>query len=266
MAFGFYKVPIVAGQPQAGGFTNAANFHYMVANSATLATPQAVAPWTSPFKNQPFANYTDLTAWLNDMIAANVVLLGDATLADLTFVYDAVQAKIYIQTPAPQAGFAYQIALPGDPNMVAAINTYKTTILPGGNGDLNGQYSLASRVGFVYPVMIPTLLAGVCVAGGGELWPNSSPNLVFTQTVNLRSSIAQGSSVSSNNDHDLLAVVGISAPPLGVTLYQAKTEAHLRRIAAAVYQIDIQMTDDNDEPFYLPDSANVNVELQFFYR
>lgn len=266
MAFGFYKVALVVGQPPAGAFTNPANFHYMVANSYNLAGGQAVAPYVTPFKNQPLATYTDMAAWLNEMVAANVVLLGDPVLAELTFVYDAVMSKIYIETPAAQAGFAYQVALPGDPNLIAAVDNYKAAILPGGNGDLDGRYSLSSRVGFAYSVMSPVLLDGVCVIGGGELYPNSAPDLVFTQNVNVRSSIAQGSSVSSNNDHDLLAVLPVPAPPLGVSLYQAKTENPLRRVAPSIFQVDIQLTDDNDEPFYLPDNAIVNVELHFLYK
>jgi hypothetical protein len=269
MAFGFYKAPLVGGVggvPAAGAFTNVANFHYMVANAASLPGTQAVAPWTTPFKNQPLDNYTDMTAWLNNMVAANAAFLGDADLLDLTFVYDQAQAKIYIDTPIAQNAFAYQIALPGDPNMVAAIANYQAAILPGGAPDLNGQFSLATRVGFAYSVVSPTLLAGVAVVGGAELWPNSSPNLVFTQTVFLRSSIAQGSSLSSNNDHDLLATIPISVPPLGVSLYQAKTEQPLRRVAKQIFQIDVQMTDDNDQPYYLPDSATVNTELLFLYK
>jgi hypothetical protein len=269
MAFGFYKAALVGGVggvPAAGAFTNVANFHYMVGNAASLPGTQAVAPWTTPFKNQPLDNYTDMTAWLNDMVAANAFVLGDATLLDLTFVYDQAQAKIYIETPIAENAFAYQIALPGDPNMIAAVANYKSVILPGAAPDLNGQFSLATRVGFAYSVVSPVLLTGVAVVGGEELWPNSSPNLVFTQTVFLRSSVVQGSSESSNNDHDLLVTVPISAPPLGVTLYQAKTEQPLRRVAKQLFQIDIQMTDDNDQPYYLPDSAIVNTELYFLYK
>jgi len=269
MAFGFYKVALVGGQPPAGAFTNPANFHYMVANSAMLRGLQAVAPWIGPgarpFKNQPIANYAAFAAYLNDMAAANAAFLGDPVLAELTFVYDPITAKIYIETPGAQSGFAYQIGLPNDPNLIAAVNNYKAAILPGGAPDLNGKYNLATRVGFAYSTMSPVLLDGICVAGGGQLWPNSSPNLVFTQDVFLYSSVVQGSSETSKDDHDLLAVVSMPAPPLGVNLYETKTKNTLRRVAQEIYQFDILMRDDNNEPYWLPDSAIVDVELQFYY-
>jgi hypothetical protein len=269
MAFGFYKVPIVGSQPEAGGFSNPAYFHYMIGTSSISPDAQATGPpYASSIKNQPFANYTAFTAWLNELRLFNAVFLADLALTDISFYYDSSQQKIYIEIGTPLIGpnYAYQLALPNDPNMVAAVANYKANILPGGAPEVNARYSLATRVGFAYNAMVPTFLGGICVSSGGQLWPNASPNLVYSNTMNLRSSIVQGSSVSSNNDHDVLAVVPLTAPPLGITLYQNKTGYPQRRTANSIYQIDIQMTDDNDEPYYLPDSCNVVLEMYFLYQ
>jgi hypothetical protein len=94
---------------------------------------------------------------------------------------------------------------------------------------------------------------------------DSYPNLVYTGSVYLYSDIVAGSSMGSNNEHNLLAVIPNNVPQLAIINYVAATLTWLNRIPDTIYQINVQMFDDANQPFTLPDSAIVNVELGIGY-
>lgn len=95
--------------------------------------------------------------------------------------------------------------------------------------------------------------------------PDGYPNLVYTGSVYLYSDIVAGSSIGSGAQHDLLAVIPNNTAPLGVIQYVAATLTWLTKVPDTVYEINIRMFDDANQPFVLGDNAVVNVELGIGY-
>jgi len=199
---------------------------------------------------------------------------------DITFTYDATFKKIYIV--GNTAGKYYAIAGWNDPlvNTARALITMPnytgvgTTVQPSVQG-----YTMNLRVGYAmsgnasgYQVNQATganpqyaNLNNTTWATGTAVPPDSFPNLVYSQCVYLYSNIVAGVSLGSGGQHNLLAVVPSNAPQLGVIQYSALTVNMLSKLVDTIYEISIEMRDDANYPFVLPDSAQVNIELAFLY-
>ena len=95
---------------------------------------------------------------------------------------------------------------------------------------------------------------------------DSYPNLVYTGSVYLYADIIPGSSLGSGGQHNLLAVVPVSGPQFAVTNYVAATLTWLSKVSGdTIYDLRINMRDDANQPYVLPDNATVNVELGIHY-
>jgi len=84
--------------------------------------------------------------------------------------------------------------------------------------------------------------------------------------VYLYSNIILGASLGSGKQHNLLAVIPVSGAQLSITNYVAATLTWLCKTPDTLYNITIDMRDDANQPYLLPDSAVVNVEMAFHYR
>ena len=73
-------------------------------------------------------------------------------------------------------------------------------------------------------------------------------------------------SLGSGKQHNLLGVIPVNAPPLGVAQYTALTPNMMSKVVDTIYEISVEMRDDANQPFALPDSAQVNIELAFVYE
>jgi hypothetical protein len=63
-----------------------------------------------------------------------------------------------------------------------------------------------------------------------------------------------------------LAVIPVNSPALGVTNYTALTINFLTKVANdSIQNISIEMLDDANLPYTLPDNAQVNLEIAFKY-
>ena len=95
---------------------------------------------------------------------------------------------------------------------------------------------------------------------------DSFPNLVYTNTISIYLSFLSGASLTSNNRHNLLAVVPVQAQPLAVNNYISATSNLLTRLSQTISNITVEMVDDANQPFLLPDSAVTTIELSFSYQ
>jgi hypothetical protein len=201
---------------------------------------------------------------------------------DVTFTYSS-STKL-ISLTGNLAGSYYAIAGYNDPLVLAA---------QAGNGaqgiitlnSFNGsdliqpavpQFTLNLRCGFAMSGQsiapqnntgIPQYanITNTAFANAVPIVADSYPNLVYTGSVYLYSDIVAGSSMGSGNQHNLLAVIPCNVPQLGIINYVAATLTWLNRIPDTIYQINVQMFDDANQPYVLPDSAIVNVELGIAY-
>ena len=92
-------------------------------------------------------------------------------------------------------------------------------------------------------------------------------NLAGTSCVNVYGSFSgMGSySTNSNNNKNLLATIPMERP-LGNTNYTGiGLKCPLYKVPREIYAIDIELRDDNNQPFFIPDNANMNLEITFRY-
>tara|TARA_R110000868_G_scaffold92714_2_gene257087 strand:- start:138 stop:1175 length:1038 start_codon:yes stop_codon:yes gene_type:complete len=111
-------------------------------------------------------------------------------------------------------------------------------------------------------------LTGIAkVTGSSGVVPvDSYPNLVFTQNIYLYSTLVGNQGLANYGRKNLVAVIAVDVLPFGVVQFIGSYnggEAH--PIPDEIYAVNIEMRDDNNVPFVLPLSANVNLELAIDY-
>ena len=280
LAFWYYRLDNETDVPQA------ADLHCVRLYPSWWIPPDAITDYV---KNSYFADPSELVAALNDAAAPggdDVTYNPFWAVSDAQFAWDAVAKKITFEgldgtkyyTPA---GYA-------DPNVIAAINgqTITMPMYDGGGGiattipqPLVPYWTLNLRCGFAMSGMAPGLNSYTAGAsflnansknwpelGGTPLPGDSFPNLVYSQCIYLYSNIVAGVSLGSGAQHNLLAVIPVNAPQLGVVQYTALTVNMMSKMVDTIYEISIEMRDDANQPFTLPDNAQVNLELAFMYE
>ena len=234
--------------------------------------------------NRFFSDPADLVTQLNIAAGAggdNITYNPYWVAGDVTFAYNATTKQITFT--GNTAGRFYCPAGWNDPIVLASLDDITmpnfsgtgTTIQPFAPG-----YTLNLRVGYAmsgqatgYQVNQGSSFnpayaneTNTTYANGVAVPPDSYPNLVYTQCIYLYSNITAGVSLGSGNQHNLLAVVPSNAPQFGVVQYTALTVNMMSKMVDTIYEISIEMRDDANQPFTLPDNANVNLELAFMYE
>jgi hypothetical protein len=241
--------------------------------------------FTAYTKNAFLQTPQDLVDLLNAAASAggdNVTYNTLWTADDVTFYYNNTTNQIEWEGTA--TGSFYCNAGYNDPIVRAsqastAITTYNqdttTTRQPFSLG-----YTLNLRCGFAMDgVTRPrgsgtTFVANSCANLGGRpvqgllyVFADSFPDLNYTSCVYLYSNIVANSGYGSVNKKNLLGVIPMSVPLGGVAQYDGHSSpAYATKVASEIYSVDIEMRDDANEPFYLPDSANVNLEISILYE
>jgi len=237
-------------------------------------------------RNRYYLDPSDLVASLN-LAAANDDLTynpfwGSGT--DITFAYDSTTKKISFE--GLDGAKYYAPAGYNDPAVRSALLS-NTITFPTYRGDgTTGAgvvqpyaigYTLNLKCGFALSgrsVGINSYSNGSLRLANSQNWPelggtfmpgDSYPNLVYTSCVYLYTNILNGSSSTSNNRQNLLAVIPVNSAPLGITNYISGMRTKQTTISQTIQNITIEMRDDADQPYLLPDNATVNVEIYFEY-
>lgn len=242
--------------------------------------------FTAYTKNRFFADPADFVTVLNTAASAGGDSATYNTLwvaGDVQFAYNATTRQITMT--GQTASRWYTPAGWNDPFVESWLAANAIT-MPNYNNIANttnqpylANYYLNLRVGYAMsgqafgtPGNIATAanplyanLTNTAYPNGTGIPPDSFPNLVYSQCIYLYSNIVAGVSLGSNKQHNLLAVVPVNAPPLGIVQYTALTVNMLSKIVDTIYEISVEMRDDANQPFTLPDSAQVNIELAFVY-
>ena len=221
--------------------------------------------------NSYYNSPADLVTALN-IAAANdgVALNAYYEASDVSFSYNTSTKKISM-TGADSSYYYYEPVGYNSPNIaIGAVNTfvpdYTYTV---GNTTTTVQQRVANcnlnlRLGYARP-QDGTGVWAYLQAGGTPIVFDSYPNLIYTQCYYMLSSVVAGSSLGSNNTHNLLSVIPCSSAQLSVTNYTALTLNWLNKVPENVYKISIELRDDNNQLVPLPDNAQVNVEIAFKY-
>lgn len=278
LVFWYYNLPTATTAPSASTL-----------KAVRLYPSNYVAPaalGTTFTKNRYFSDPADFVTQLNTAAAAggdNVTYNPFWQSGDITFTYSATTKQITFT--GNTAGRFYAPAGWNDPVVNAAI-AGQTIVMPSTANiavtypqPLVQNWTLNLRVGYAMsgtsfgPQLlqvnqIPQYadLTHVAYANGTAVPVDSFPNLVYSQAIYLYSNIVAGVSLGSGGQHNLLAVIPVNAPQLGVIQYTALTVNMMSKLVDTIYDITITMRDDANQPFTLPDSAQVNLELAMVYE
>lgn len=258
IGFMYYRTPVAnAGLPpydSAGNLINGYGLNYVYFLSSTnqvTNTPNPVLTYT----NRYFSSYTDFVTGLN--AAATATAAGD-----IQFGYDATLKKIYWW--GTNSLYTYMPAGSTDLPVAAYILS-----VAGGLNPVPYTFTLNQRVGFAnesYNFIWQK--PGVATAGGAAanwIYPFGYPNLVRTNTITVRTNFNPQSSINSKNQRDVLAVVQVNVPFLGVNQYQAKLNKYLVNVPPVLQNLNITFWDDQGQPYPTCNNANTNLEMLISY-
>jgi len=276
LVFGYYSLPTATTAP------TATHFRAVRLYPSYYQAPAALG--TAFTKNRFFSDPADFITQLNVAAAAggdNVTNNPYWVAGDVTFAYNAVTKQITFtggtagRFYAP-VGWDDPIWATVSPNIVMPnFSGTGSTVQPNVFG-----WTLNLRVGYAMsglslgypgntaaaPNPLYANLTNTAYANGTAVPADSYPNLVYSQCVYLYANIVAGVSLGSGGQYNLLAVVPSNAPQLGVIQYTALTVNMLSKLSDTIQAISIQMSDDANQPYTLPDNAQVNVELAFTYE
>jgi hypothetical protein len=207
------------------------------------------------------------------------------TVSDITFSWDSTKKQITFV--GNTASTFYAPIGYNDSILATVLNGTASSLItmPNANNISNTtfqpqqpQYTLNLRVGYAMSGTsrgIQSFGAGlsayaditnVAFANSVSVPVDSFPNLVYTNTVSIYLSFISGASLTSNNRHNLLAVVPIQSNSLQVNNYIAATSNLLTRLSQTINNITVELVDDANMPYLLPDSADTLIELSFSYQ
>jgi len=219
--------------------------------------------------NRIIANYQDFVTLLNQAANAADSLAQNPyhVAGDITFSYDPLTRHIsFVGNNTGPNAFMYAAVGYSDPNLPGF---YPNITMPNGRPQpFLLDLTLNLRVGFCWSGVVNTgapLNTNTLINSDSTFIASSWGDLVYSQNIILLSNIVPGSSVGSGGQHNILAVVPINTPPLGVGHYSAPLVNWMQRIMKEIYEIEIIMLDDNYQPYLVPENAIVNVEMGFVY-
>lgn len=260
----------------------------------TTVVPEslAVADQNPLYFNRTFTDYSDLLGTLN-------LCATSATLAtvpnDISFTYNQTLNKFTFVPSATgiAAGYFYFPAGYED----AAVTDFYNTIPNQDNVTWIPGYTLNLRLGFTWNGVLPdpfqqdpyttNIMANVLYPFLRPIDPryttgptpdsfsnyltfNSYCDLVNTSCVRVYADCVLGSTQDSDSTNrvdaeGLLSIVPVNATNLGVSFYQNNFNNPLSKIPKIITEIGIRLVNDQGQPFLLPNSATVLLELAVDY-
>jgi len=132
------------------------------------------------------------------------------------------------------------------------------------SGTCNGRYAAPVSA---YQNQAYANSFNITYPGKVDIPPDSFYNIQGSSIVSVYGTFSgSGGNSTEGNRLNLLAVVPL-ATALGSTNYSGVgLKAPLYKVMNDIYVIDIELRDDQDQPFYVPDAANVNLEIGFKYK
>lgn len=231
--------------------------------------------------NRTFASYNDIVTELNRAAAADPGNNPNTASPryfpdDVIFAYDARQNKITFQ--GTSALHYYQPVAYQDPNLsnAAMLANFAQVTIPTAALYQNPFYSqplskvrnLNLRLGWTYTnYNLNITTANQCIGGlaGAINYANSYCDLVYSSDVYIYLDFILGNTLDSAGNGNLLSVVPLSTSNLGVAFYINQMTNPITQIPDTISEIQVRLFTDSGEPFYLPNSAIMNLEIAFAY-
>ena len=244
------------------------------------------AGFTAFTKNQYVADPGELVTRLNLAASAggdNVTYNTLWVSGGVTFAYDTTRKHIQwygngVGKYYANAGFLDPIVQASQASLNIMTYNFNTTV---SQQPYVLGCTLNQRVGYALSgVSTPPLSFGAAVSnkianltgvakitGASGIVPHDTyPCLVYTQNIFLYSTLVGNQGLANYGRKNLIAVINVDVPSFGVIQFIGSYnggEAH--PIPEEIYAVNIEMRDDNNQPYSLPLSANVNVEFAIDY-
>jgi hypothetical protein len=197
--------------------------------------------------------------------------------------------------------YAYLIAGYSDPNIPIKAAQLQTQSARGTSGlytdtglpNIPGQpyipnETLALRLGFTYDGLIatksgvpsqvqymfyrpvPTVQAGISYtspySASYTYVADTYCDLVRTNIVSIYTDIVGGSTMNSDGQgNNLLACIPVNTANLGVAFFQTTLDNKLTKVAEHFDEVNVEMRDDYGQPYSVPNSAVVSLEIALSY-
>lgn len=210
-------------------------------------------------------------------VGSTVVITGAVTSGyNGTFTVTAVTGNTsFVVANATPTGSAFvngKVVV--TPNAMLTYNFNASTSL---QPMLAGQ-TMNMRVGYALSgTSVPPQSYGAQIAGVANLTGkakvaaavvpvDSYPCLVYSQNIYLYSTLVGNQGLANYGRKNLIAVINVDVPSFGVIQFIGSYnggEAH--PVPDEIYGVNIEMRDDNNQPYTLPLSANVNIEFAIDY-
>jgi hypothetical protein len=121
-------------------------------------------------------------------------------------------------------------------------------------------WSASSQRGCATSTGVPSNSTTVAVSG------EANPILIGTQNVGIYISCSTGGGLDPYGKKNLIASVPIQVPPLNVNPYTTNSvETPSLSTPNEIYEITVELLDDNGQPFFQPPNYNTQVALGLFY-
>lgn len=265
-------------------------------------SPEFLVAALTALWNRTFTDYNDLVVSLNLAAQGQAPVSLTATVpGDVKFAFNPILNRIeflpqnaYNSVSNP-GGYYYLPLGYEDKNAELYVKNFWS--LPIQTGVFKPGYLLNSRLGFVwngnfqnpYQVWPGTLYSTLTpylrpqdpltvtptLAQKNVLTAQSYPDLVYTGTVRVFADVILGSSEASvaqpteslpTSVGGLLSIVPMNSANLGISYYQSSFDNPLTKIPEIIPDIEIRLLTDSGDPFYLPNSAVVTLELAVTYK
>ena len=246
---------------------------------------QPAASFTAYTRNKYVANGTELATLLNvaastggDNISYNPIWVA----SDITFTYNTTTNKMTFAGTDATTGTSYCNAAYDSP-IVAAYLAGSNILLNSLAGIVVQKYvqnqTMNLKLGYALgyntaqpwsasPVLGCANLTGVGIGSAAGAVPvDSYLNLVPTSAIYVFANWAGSAGQSGANNRNLLGVIPNTQPPFGVITYQEQGNApFLTSVLDDIYDLTIELRTDVNTPYWLPDSASVNILLGLQYE
>ena len=116
------------------------------------------------------------------------------------------------------------------------------------------------------PVYSQTLLLGAFPqTTTGTYTADAYCNLVFSSFISIYTTIVGASTLDSQRNTNLLSIVPMNCPNLGVTFYNNVIDTELTKVNSDIYSIYIELRKEDQSPFYISNNGIITLDLKLTY-
>ena len=142
-------------------------------------------------------------------------------------------------------------------------NYYENGIDFGGTTPL--FYNRIRVVPTYYPTVASPLVGGSILGSIDSYTADGYCNLVYSSIINIYTTIVGTSSVDTQRNANLLAMIEMNCGNLGVAMVGNYIDTKLTKIQSDIYSIYIELRDENSQPYYLTNNATTTLLLKLSY-